>query len=149
MSNTKNALELRKRSSVYKQQMKTVKSISEMLKQDDLITSKLEVYTEPSITDPTIYTDIVDAIPQINDKIRLFCRSTSQASRRLVTPIMNASNSPYRTLKQLLAQIENTKSKIVSFVSESSDLKQDFIDEVSSTITENTKSVSTVLLLYH
>lgn len=129
--------------------MKTVKSITEMLKQDDLITSKLEVYTEPNITDPTIYTDILNAIPEINNKIRLFCRSTSQTSRRLVTPIMmNAGNTPYRTLKQILAQIEDTKTKIISFLSEESDLKHEFINEVPSTINTESKKVSTVVQRY-
>lgn len=112
-----------------------VEKLVNYLKQSELGVSKLDACKNPPITDVQIYKDIIEGIPEINDKIKLFCRSTSQTSRRLVTPIMmNASNSPYRTLKQILAQIEDVKSKVLSFVNADATIANELKNEIVSTV---------------
>lgn len=108
-------------------------SLSGYLTINNIQVSKLDVCKNPPTTDVQIYKDIVENIPEINDKIRLFCRQTSQTCRRLITPIMlNASNSPYRTLKQLLAQIEDVKGKIIGFLSQESDINNNIKNDINS-----------------
>lgn len=107
--------------SVFHDHASKVETLVNYLSETEVGISKLDVYKNPPVTDVQIYKDIVNKIPEINDKIRLFCRGTSQTNRRLVTPIMmNTTNSPYRILKQILAQIEDTKSKIIGYINEES-----------------------------
>lgn len=110
-------------------------SLSNYLSNNGSITSLIDITKNPPVTDVEIYKDIVEKIPAVNDKIKLFCRSTSQTTRRLVTPIMmNASNSPYKTLKQILAQIEDLKSKIHGFLDSESLATEELKDGISSAL---------------
>lgn len=108
-------------------------SLSGYLTINNIQVSLLDVCKNPPTTDIQIYKDIVANIPEINDKIRLFCRPTSQTCRRLITPIMlNASNTPYRTLKQILAQIEDVKGKVIGFLTQESDINNTIKDSINA-----------------
>lgn len=109
---------------------------------NDGLGSRLDVCCDNApVTDPLIYKDIVEKIPEVNSKINLFCRSTSQTSRRLVTPIMmNATNSPYRILRQMLAQIQDCKTKINGYLNNDKNITDQVKKELGLVVASTAKT---------
>ena len=97
---------------------------------DKLMVNSLNACAVEPVVNKEIYSVIAKNMPEINSKIKLFCRSDSQTTRRMITPIMlNSTNSPYRVLRQMLAQIENLKASITGNIVKVNTAKEEIIKE--------------------
>lgn len=89
--------------------------MSDLIKQVDSITSittrgdKLPTFR---IFDEKKLARIAAGMPEIHRASRVFGRSNTQSTNRLMTLTMLADASPYRVIRQCLAQIENKKNAL-------------------------------------